>query len=192
MRRALISIVVAGLVGVWWSRPGPADPPATRVHRAPEPDKRVSVHTPHPPSIPEPARDDGGFAQSASRVADDCGLPLVTRCDDDGCAAVFASPDLDGALGWAQMTAQHPWFVLNVVGRDLGWSATPCGSALTTAFDDGIRAWEPPGRPEVWCSVQAHRSSADPDALCDRVAARVLGLHDADFASSDRRLSFSR
>lgn len=190
MRRTLVSIGLVGLFAIWWSRPEPeVHTPSAR----PAPSKQVTRFLPARDLEPVPVRtvDPARFQQQADRVADDCGLPLRTVCEAEGCAAVFEAPDLDGFLGWATMTTHHPWFVLNVVGRDLGWSSTPCASALTSAFDEGIRAWEPPGRSEVWCSVRPEHPTTDANALCDRVASRVLGLHDADFAASTRRLSFA-
>lgn len=185
--RLLPPVLLGGLLVFLWTRPGPPAP--VRVEVRPErgrSPRQVRLPRPeaHRPDAVEPTPPETWF-DAVETVQAGCGLQAEPWCDGSGCAVVLESPDLDSALGWATMTLERPWFVANVLGRDLGLGSTPCASALALTFADGVRAVEPHGEREVWCAGRAPS-----DALCDRAAAAVLGRR-VHFADSERTLRFT-
>jgi hypothetical protein len=187
VRRVLAGIgLMVVLAGAWWSVEDPPVPDAPVVAERPAPQRRVVRYAaPDAPPDQVPMELALAHTRTGDRIANDCQLPLSVTCDPDGCASVLSVPDLDRLAGWAVMTWRHPWFVGQVAGRELGFGAGPCGHATRGTV---VRVWEPAGRDEVWCTASPRGPDTDVAALCDRAAAD-LGIADADFASSDRRLS---
>lgn len=188
MRRHLLApatvVVLAGL----WVAMQPGVPSAPAAPSAPTRRVEATFQSPSAPSAPEsPAlvARTPDWDRAIDSVESACGLAVERWCDPSGCAVVLEAPDLDQPLGWLEMAFERPRFVGNVVGRELGLGALPCGTALSSAFADGIRVVEPLGEREVWCVSEADAG------LCDRAAAAVLGREVA-FGSSDRRLRFTR
>lgn len=194
---ALLGAFVTRIAGVHGPT-SPAEAPVAPFAVRPAPGAFGDASVPDlPPDAPAWQR---RFAAGVAEVHASCGLPVHTRCDAAGCAAVVAAPDLDAFGGWLRLLTRSPRFVLQTAARDLGLPTglLTCGQALTALSADGSTASvELPDGTEIWClpTDPTGRTSWDEDQrrLCARAAAEHAGTEVPGFdAPSLRRLRFHR
>lgn len=165
------------------------EPPAPAVDAPPRDTRRV-VRFHQAPTEPDELVAPLPVTVEVAEAA--CGLALQPYCEPGGCAVVTRMPDLDSALGWATLSLEKPWFVVNVAARDIGMGSTPCADALADVFDGEVLPWEPDGEREVWCAVLPHGPEIQAGPLCNRAARKRLGLGSTRFETVTRRLRFTR
>ncbi|MCB9692219.1 MAG: hypothetical protein H6736_10440 [Alphaproteobacteria bacterium] len=182
MRRAVPALALLAVTG-WLLWPSPEPPPMQREPPPARPAPRVTHIAGAAEALPEAPSAKVGFTAAVDAVASGCGLDLEPVCAGSTCVALLAAPDLESPVGWARMAFQHPTFVMNVVGRDLGMGRMPCGAALD-GLDAEVRAVEPPGADELWCAGRG----PDVPTACT-LAARRAGLPHT-FDAGSRTLRF--